>query len=570
MQSRFVRKASALLLAGLTLSTPLRVQATNGVGSLCAEAAAIEQALTGLPALRDVNADAEIYLSSTATDLVLLDVGLRIGEQPVQRYHYNDHEATLLRSSEVRQRLLRAALAPGVHRIRADYVAREAGAKPGTPSLRGYLDGTITVGDQATPYLLHLDGGGWLRQPRLRLQPVTDSSALVAAHAAFLEASGRGVLATRERARSGVAAHTPYSKAVTDAESLGPPTAAAQYNAAIAAFTRGHAAEGRALLAQIGKGEATDSGSWALRDLANLTLGYQAMRAGHDSVTIEALQQVRSPGPYSNPALLGLGWAWLLPSAAAENGGIAQPLLRPRDADATALARRATPFRYADAVADGALADRLRRALVPWGELIGRDPTDPAVQEGLLALAYAHAHIGAHEQAQRYYQRAVELYQNTHAHLDSALRRVEHGELRDQLLAGTDEGGWSGWLSQLPEPRWWLTDPPNAPPNFYLDLLLADDVTRAAVLDVREVWTLQRWLAAQALELAERSAPAELRTRNAALRHEAAVLAATRTQTLESAARATLSQRRLSTERYLAEARFALARMHDGAEGGMP
>ncbi len=571
MSVRIGPVCSMLLLSALLLSAPLQAQSTSDVGSLGVEAGAVERTLAALQAQRGLGDNVALYLHSQAQDLVLLDVGVRIDEQAPRRYPYSNHEAALLQGGQYQHRLLQLRLQPGVHRLRADYVAREAGAKPGTPPLRGHIDSMISVSEHATAYTLQLDGGGWLRGPALMLRPAADADAHAAAHIAFLRAGGRTLQALREQARLPVAElGAPQSGVVPASPLAGTPTAATRYNAAIDAINNGHAAEGRALLAQLGRAEADDGPSWALRDLANLTLGYQAMRSGNDGVAIQALQQVRSPGPYSNPALLGLGWAWLLPSAAAEGGGLTQPLLRPRDADTTAIARRATPFRYADAVADGALADRLRSALVPWGELIGRDPTDPAVQEGLLAVAYAHAHIGAHEQAQRYYQRAVELYQNTHAHLGSALSAIEHGELTAGLITGTDDGGWGGWLPQLPEPRWWLTDPPNAPANFYLDLLLADDAARAALFDSREIWTLQRWLAEQAIDLALAAAPAEIRARNAALRHRAAAVAATRAQALERTAHATLEQRRRSTERYLAEARFALARMHDGPEGGMP
>ena len=40
-------------------------------------------------------------------------------------------------------------------------------------------------------------------------------------------------------------------------------------------------------------------------------------------------------------------------------------------------------------------------------ELIGRDPTDPAVQEGLVAIAWALSTLGAQVQAQDYYNRAI-------------------------------------------------------------------------------------------------------------------------------------------------------------------
>ncbi|NIW25563.1 MAG: hypothetical protein GWN29_13900, partial [Gammaproteobacteria bacterium] len=64
------------------------------------------------------------------------------------------------------------------------------------------------------------------------------------------------------------------------------------------------------------------------------------------------LQRVRLEGPFSNKALLGVGWA------DAERGDY-------------------------------------RAALSPWLELRQRNIIDPAVQESLLAVPYAFSQLGA-------------------------------------------------------------------------------------------------------------------------------------------------------------------------------
>src|SRR5205823_547125 len=96
----------------------------------------------------------------------------------------------------------------------------------------------------------------------------------------------------------------------------------------------------------------------------------------------DALRQVRSPGPFASRALLDLGWSAVRPAT----GG----------------------------------ADAVRRALVPWLELVGRDPFDPAVQEGLVALPYALYHLGAQAQSAEYSERAVRALESTHEMLERA------------------------------------------------------------------------------------------------------------------------------------------------------
>ena len=81
----------------------------------------------------------------------------------------------------------------------------------------------------------------------------------------------------------------------------------------------------------------------ALRDKANLSLGYVYLQQNAFDRARNYLQQVRLNSPYSNRALLAMGW-------------IAQQ------------------------------QGRSDEALAPWTELRNRNVTDPAVQESLLAV----------------------------------------------------------------------------------------------------------------------------------------------------------------------------------------
>ena len=105
----------------------------------------------------------------------------------------------------------------------------------------------------------------------------------------------------------------------------------------------------------------------ALRDKANLALGYALLQDGQPYAAKEPLQRVRLEGPFSNKALLGVGWA---------------------DAE----------------------MDNFDRALVPWMELRGRDLLDPAVQESMLAIPYAMAKLDSISQAADHYLNAIEAF----------------------------------------------------------------------------------------------------------------------------------------------------------------
>ncbi len=164
-----------------------------------------------------------------------------------------------------------------------------------------------------------------------------------------------------------------------------------------------------ALLQQLGsvQPDVQDELAWSVRDQANLVLGFSHLRHMRPALAHEAFARVRATGPYSNSGRLGLGWAQISPGGAATSdrsnplpvGDELGDILRPRGEDATAQARRKTPFRTAHGVARGQRAEDLQRALRVWSDLIGADPLDPAVQESMVAIAYALVHLGAFEDA---------------------------------------------------------------------------------------------------------------------------------------------------------------------------
>ncbi len=141
----------------------------------------------------------------------------------------------------------------------------------------------------------------------------------------------------------------------------------------------------RKLLDDLGKIDPFNEELTSLRDKANLALGYALLQDGQARAAKAPLQRVRLEGPFSNKALLGVGWA---------------------DAE----------------------MENYRRALVPWMELRGRDLLDSAVQESMLAIPYAMAKLDSISQAADHYLNAIEAFYEETNRLDRTIGHIESGQ----------------------------------------------------------------------------------------------------------------------------------------------
>ena len=184
----------------------------------------------------------------------------------------------------------------------------------------------------------------------------------------------------------------------------------AKFNLGVALVRSGKVNEASKILNQLGRLDPLSEEIASLRDKANLALGYAYLQNRQPDAAKVPLQRVRLDGPFSNKALLGVGWA------DAEN-------------------------------------DNYRRALVPWMELGSRDLLDPAVQEAMLAIPYAMAKLESISQAADYYLNAVEAFYEEANRLDQAIDRIESGEYLGEFLAqdSLDTTGWNWKLDALPE-----------------------------------------------------------------------------------------------------------------------
>ncbi|EHR70606.1 hypothetical protein BurJ1DRAFT_1742 [Burkholderiales bacterium JOSHI_001] len=184
----------------------------------------------------------------------------------------------------------------------------------------------------------------------------------------------------------------------------------ARFNLGVAQVRSGDSAGGSATLNALGQASAPNEELRSLRDKANLALGFAALQAGQPEQARGHLERVRLQGAQANKALLGFGWA-------------AASLKEPQ------------------------------QALVPWLELLQRDPSDSAVLEARIAVPYAYAEAGATRQAIDGYQQAITQYEQEAGQLDATLAAVRAGKLLQALAERNPEPemGWLQGLADLPD-----------------------------------------------------------------------------------------------------------------------
>ncbi|MBV8403235.1 MAG: tetratricopeptide repeat protein [Gammaproteobacteria bacterium] len=191
----------------------------------------------------------------------------------------------------------------------------------------------------------------------------------------------------------------------------------------------------------------------ALRDRANLALGFAYLQANQPERARPALERVRLNGPYSNKALLGSGWA------------------------------------------SAALGD-YQGALTPWMELRNRDVLDAAVQESYLAVPYAFMKMNANAQSAEYYESAVNSFDAESARLDSAVAHIREGDMLREVLAS----GPAHTATDTPLLHGWFRDVRSLPRTAeapYLYAVLAGHDFQEGVKNYRDMVylgsTLDRW-----------------------------------------------------------------------------
>jgi len=214
-------------------------------------------------------------------------------------------------------------------------------------------------------------------------------------------------------------------------------------NRGIALLRAGELEEGRKTLDKLGKVDADNEELRALRDRANLGLGYELLRAGDAEQARDYLNRVRLQGPFIQAALLGAGWA------DAERGDYKQ-------------------------------------ALTPWLELLELASYEAPVQEAHLAVPYAFAQLGDGKHAIYFYEQAIDYFDEEQQQLEAAIQGTQSGELLS-LLSQADTGNSGGWLHDTPTLE-------GVPSGRYLVDILSSHSFQEPLKDYRDLGYLQQLL----------------------------------------------------------------------------
>lgn len=271
-----------------------------------------------------------------------------------------------------------------------------------------------------------------------------------------------------------------------------------RYNLGVALINDGRLAEGRAWLDKVANLTPYDQEQLVLKDKANLLLGYHFLQNQQGGTAKPFFSRVRTTGPYANRALLGLGWSELAPRGSIQkkvdpktgesttdnrSGGSLGVLLRPGFVDTDVSKRLGIrPFKFEKSPKD--LQEAVERALVPWTELITRDPMDPAVQEGLLAIPYAFDTLRAFEQSSQLYLKAVSVLETARKRITDAVESIRKGRMVETIVR-RDLDSESGR-------EWKLKDLPDAPETYFLQSLLAENRFQESLKNYRDIRLIAR------------------------------------------------------------------------------
>lgn len=198
----------------------------------------------------------------------------------------------------------------------------------------------------------------------------------------------------------------------------------AGYNLAIALIGNKDDKKGLRQLDKVGQLISNDNAVLSIKDKANLVLGYKLMQNNMPEQAKTYFERIRLDGPFSNRALLGLGWA-------------------------------------------DVASEQYKRALVPWSMLAKRQLTDPAVLEVLSGLPFAYSKLEIHGKAAVLYGNALAAYSSELEKLDASISSIREGKFL-QAVVREEYKKDQNWLINL-------RDLPDTPETHYLMQSLASN-----------------------------------------------------------------------------------------------
>ena len=219
----------------------------------------------------------------------------------------------------------------------------------------------------------------------------------------------------------------------------------AAYNLGIAYLQDGQREAAASQLDRAGQIVSDDPAELAIRDKSNLVLGTLLADSGEYDQALPYLNRVRLEGPFSNQALLSAGWASMS-------------------------------------------GDNFKRAVVPWKILAGREVTDSATQEALLALPFAYGKLNVHGRAASFYGVALDSFGIEVDKLNASIKSIRAGKFLDALIREEirNDKDWVIRLRSLPE----------TPETYYLMELLATHDFQTGLQNYLDLADMRRKLVA--------------------------------------------------------------------------
>lgn len=214
------------------------------------------------------------------------------------------------------------------------------------------------------------------------------------------------------------------------------------YNLGVSLIENNQFEQGRLLLNKLGLNETQSTEMKALRDKANLALGFSQLKRSEPESAIDYLSRIPVHGPLSNNALLAAGWAW---------------------------------SRF----------DNIEKALAPWLTLTQKNTIDPATQEALLAIPVLFERDKKTALAVHYYELAATQFDQQLSTLDEVTLSIKQSELiyalqQRNLLKPTDG---------------FVTQPPDSVATPYLHILMASKTFQQELKRYQELQDIQNTLA---------------------------------------------------------------------------
>ena len=292
-----------------------------------------------------------------------------------------------------------------------------------------------------------------------------------------------------------------------------------RYNLAIALFRLGRSTEAETVLNGVGTMNANDQEMQNLKDKANLMLGNASLEAGATEKAKSYFKRLKLNGMNSNQGLLGLGRAY---SALNEH----------------------------------------KKSLVPWLKLVERNPSDPAVQDALMAVPYAFGQLEAYKQSLDYYEKAMRLFQEEINKINTAAEAVSGGKLVEGLIRAQTGESVSG--------LWTEAKVLNTPEGQYLWPLLTQYEFRETMFNYSQLrlslGKLEGWSASlDTFDSLNDKRRAVYESRITQLQTQVLLASEKLNHHLQRMAFDELDKRKQRLVQYFNEARFSVAQIYDYA-----